>query len=170
MIAVAAIIGSFWFFGDSVDSPKPDSPVAKSREPEAPVAPVVAPPSPETSPITSEPSPAPAKKFSVAAEAPKLEQVREEVKRDPHSPPASTMEFARNLGHRLDEAMKTPESAAAFLPELEGCVSGRDVQVQSVRATCLAAVRRMGLKVPSLRARTDAIFRSADPEIVKLVP
>lgn len=105
----------------------------------------------------------------VSALAPTAEKIREEVEKNPHVPADSLISFAADLAPKMEAAMKSPEAAEKFFVELEDCLgSSRLRGSATVRALCLVNIRRLGQKVPSLKARADAAFEKADPELQRL--
>lgn len=69
-------------------------------------------------------------------------QVRQEVRDDPHRVPPSLIRFARILGSELERAHADPSFAIQLLSSLEECVRSTEV-IESARAVCLRQSKRI---------------------------
>ncbi|MBI2606409.1 MAG: hypothetical protein HYW49_10045 [Deltaproteobacteria bacterium] len=84
-----------------------------------------------------------------AIEPPELDVIRDEVESDPHSTPPSMLQFARNMGKRMELALKSREKAAALFKELSGCASAEaGATAPSVKALCLSNAARLAERYP----------------------
>ncbi len=85
-----------------------------------------------------------------AVEPPELDVIRDEVEADPHSMPPSMLRFARNVGRRMEQALKSRENAASLFKELSGCASRETgATAPSVKALCLSNAARLAEKYPN---------------------
>jgi hypothetical protein len=109
-------------------------------------------------------------KPTVIQSLPKVDRVREEVKRDPHSPPPSGVTFALGLATRMEEAQKSKESAEAFFSELETCGTNRDASagVPSMKALCIQSARDLTKIYPEFQSRYDEMKKKADPRAASI--
>ena len=148
---------------------KPDGVTAE--EPAAPAAKPVDAIDAEAPPAETKHSKAPpAKSHSVIQTLPKIDQVRDEVKRDPHSPPPSGVKFAMNLVGRMEKAEGSREEAEKLFAELSECATNRDasVGVPSMKALCIQSARDLTKKYPELQARFDEMKKNADPRAASI--
>jgi hypothetical protein len=99
--------------------------------------------------------------------APPLKTLREEVAQNPHQTPIALLQFAQDLGDRLEAAEKSEPEARKFFDELETCVLN-GAQAQSTRALCLANAKRLAGKYAAFGDRVTALKEKADPDIVRL--
>lgn len=101
--------------------------------------------------------------------APTPERLRADVANNPHAPPQALIDFAASLAPRMEEALKSPEKAEAFYAELKECEkSPKLARAKMLQALCLANIKTLGKKRPEFKARADASFEQADPEIARL--
>lgn len=106
---------------------------------------------------------------SVVALAPTLENVRQEVEKNPHAPAESLLRFAGDLAPKMEEAQKSDAAAEKFFFELQECVASPELRENmTARALCLMNIRRLGQKVPALKIRADTEIDKADPELLRL--
>ena len=106
---------------------------------------------------------------SVVNSAPEADKLREEAQKDPHSISDSLLLFSISLAPRLEESYRSPEAAERFYGELSACVTGRESRLTApVRALCLMNALRLGQRLPALRARAQAMWEKADPEVKRL--
>lgn len=117
-------------------------------------------------PLASNPT---ARTESVKVIPPRNEDLREEVKADPHVTPPSLVKFAANVGERMKLALQSETEAASFFNELEDCLSESGDSVSpSAQALCLNEARRLSLRFTSLAKRFEKVSGAAEPEVTRL--
>jgi hypothetical protein len=168
-IVAAAIILAVLFVR-SRETSSPESANSKQTEIQSPVA---AAPSPGPSPVVKEASATASAGGSptrrVIESAPTLDKARDEVGENPHVTPKSLISFARELGPRMEMAMKSSEAADTLFTELEECAgSPRGRLNPSAQALCLVDMRDLAKKYPDLRPREKAVSEKADAGVLKL--
>lgn len=117
---------------------------------------------------TSTPGANPPKVGKIAP--PSVAQLRDEVAQDPHKTPDSLLRFGAQVGARMKEANQSESLARDFLGELGDCARAKtgSVPVQS-QALCLDAAQSLAKKWPSLQAPVKELFKSANPDAVRLL-
>ena len=97
---------------------------------------------------------------------PNVNEMREEVAANPHLTPMAITRFSLALGRRLD-ALQSIQDGAAFMAELNGCVTDRDQRnernIRSVQSLCILNARKTRNKFPDLEKQYQDVKKKADP-------
>ncbi len=136
------------------DSPPRDRTVASVR------APARSSPPPSPTPLAQAPSP------PIREGMPKLDEIREEIARDPHSPPLSGLRFTIMIAQRMQKAQGSEEESRKLFAEVEDCARNEDPasSVPSLQAVCLQTAREIVERYPGLQNRFDEMMAKAEPE------
>jgi hypothetical protein len=117
---------------------------------------------------TSASTSAPQQHAPLISVTPTLQNLRDDIAKDPHNAPASMIKFAVELGHRMDDAEKSRAFAGDFLDDLESCTLSGD-NASSIRALCLSHANRLSAKYEDMKPRVENLARRADPEVTRLL-
>jgi len=101
---------------------------------------------------------------------PGVSAARQDVEADPHGTPNTLVEFAGQLGGRMDEALGSKEKATELFAELEKCVedpSGNGLD--SVRALCLWDASRLAQTHAQLRPSFEALKAKTPQALFELL-
>ena len=162
-----------------VNSGVPDALVAPLPPVVAPVnmpAVVVSP----TPPATSSPAGIPSQESSSAfqdlkrrppieKQIPKLQDVRNEIAKNPHVTPHSLVQFSADLGDKMVLALQSKEASQFMMKQLDACASGEAVATaSSASAVCIKSAYELSAKYPELIGDSDKIRDHADPEALKI--
>lgn len=100
---------------------------------------------------------------------PSRDQLRKEVKANPHRTPQSILEFASTLAPKMALALKSEGAGHKFFEELQRCVLNHAHQSSVViRAICLSNAGLLGKNYSSLQVSYQVLLEKADPESVRL--
>lgn len=80
---------------------------------------------------------------------PLLSTLREEIKQNPHVTPQSLIEYAQNVGKRMEAALSSNYNAVTLFGELQECVEGSEYQGSpSLQAFCISSAERLAQAHP----------------------
>lgn len=100
--------------------------------------------------------------------APSLNEIREEVKIDPHQTPASLIRFARKVGERMERAKASAQEARSLMGELESCVQNEDSSIApSAQVFCLQNAAELARLEPELSERAGRLRQLASAEVIQ---
>ncbi|HTL12310.1 MAG TPA: hypothetical protein VL588_07470 [Bdellovibrionota bacterium] len=108
-------------------------------------------------------------KFTGRLEAPPVQNLRDEVAKDPHGTPPSLLRYAAQMADRMEAAFQSPEEADRLYPELEDCVKDPGGTVtQTVKLTCYVNALRLSRRYGKrFEGRADALAQ-ASPGTAKM--
>ena len=85
----------------------------------------------------------------VKTRPPLLSTLREEIKLNPHTTPQSLVEYAQQIGKRMENAMTSSYNASLLFEELTECVESQDYQGSpSLQAFCISSAERLAQAHP----------------------
>ncbi len=100
---------------------------------------------------------------------PSRDQLRKEIKANPHRTPQAVLEFASTLAPKMALALKSEGAGHRFFEELQRCVLSQAHQSSAViRAICLSNAGLLGKNYSSLQVSYQVLLEKADPESVRL--
>jgi hypothetical protein len=105
---------------------------------------------------------------SAAQIAPQQDEVRNEVRKNPESTPASLLFFASIMGKRFQIAMLSQANATNFFEDIYSCVDDVRPIAASARALCLREGERLTHYYPVLRSNFEFLASRATPEVRNL--
>ncbi len=80
---------------------------------------------------------------------PLLSTLRDEIKQNPHVTPQSLIEYAQNIGKRMEAALSSNYNAINLFDELKECVESQDYQGSpSLQAFCISSAERLAQAHP----------------------
>lgn len=104
---------------------------------------------------------------------PALDQVREEVRQNPHHTAPTLVSFARSLAPKMEAAQHSPEKARSLFEELRNCALGYakagEQSLASVQALCLHNAKRLSETHPGLAQGYRSLTQKASPEVMDLL-
>jgi hypothetical protein len=104
----------------------------------------------------------------VSALAPRVEEVRDEIRKNPEGTPPSLILFASRMGQRFQIARLSQNNAAGFFEELNSCLDPASPIATTAKAFCLTEGERLTHYFPVLRANYDLLAIKASPEVRNL--
>ncbi len=131
---------------------QPSSPAAVESEPKVNAA--VPPPVQSGPPITSL--------------APKREELRAQVKANPHQPPEAMLAFTAELYERRVRALESEELAKDYFKELQNCARD-NASPANAQAMCLVNARYLKIKYSSLAPSYEQLEREANPDTLRFL-
>lgn len=101
---------------------------------------------------------------------PSADRIRAEAAEDPHATPDSLLDFAEQLGARMEDALASREEAEDLFEELEDCVNTPEARTPpSVRALCLDNAQKLSETYPNaFSSRYSTMEGKVDPDARKL--
>jgi len=108
-------------------------------------------------------------KFTGRLEAPPVQNLRDEVAKDPHGTPPSLLRYAAQIADRMEAAFQSPQEADRLYPELEDCVKDPGGTVtQTVKLTCYVNALRLSRRYGKrFEGRAEALAQ-ASPGTAKM--
>jgi len=91
---------------------------------------------------------------------PSADTVRSEIAKNPESPPASLLSFAKTLGEELALGITSEAGARAHLKRLQSCIESDDV-APAAQVLCLRHAELLETRYPALAADVDKISDEA---------
>jgi hypothetical protein len=98
---------------------------------------------------------------------PHTEDVKLEVRENPHVPPSSLIRFAEKLGPLMEKAKRNPDDAELLVNELSACVSEEDLIV-SARSVCLTKAEELARNYPKLENDVEKIRKQSQEDAIEL--
>lgn len=99
---------------------------------------------------------------------PDKNEVKEEVRKNPHATPKSLIDFAQAFAPLFEKSINNQVDASVFIDELDDCVSNESVP-QSARAQCLLNAEKLSKIHPQLKEKTNKIRKEAPRDVKKLL-
>ncbi len=105
----------------------------------------------------------------IEKQIPKLQNVRDEVAKNPHRTPHSLMQFSADLSDKMVLALQSKEASQYMMKQLDACASGDAVATaSSASAVCIKSAYELSAKYPELVGDSDKIRDHADPKALKI--
>lgn len=136
-------------------------PASEAGTPPAPSPTATVRPAPEPSARPAKASPKP-RKFDLVKDAPRLEEVREEIRENPHGVPPSMQVMAQVMAGKMKDGLASEEGARQLMPELTDC--SRESPILTVRQLCLVNARRLAHKYPALASDFERAVEATTPD------
>lgn len=99
---------------------------------------------------------------------PDQKDVKEDVKKDPHSTPDSIVKFAKTMGPLMDKAYLSGDDAKVLINELHDCALDDSV-AQAARALCVSNADKLAKAHPQIKDKAADIRANVSPEVMKLL-
>jgi hypothetical protein len=100
--------------------------------------------------------------------APHVDEVREEIRKNPEATPPSLILFASRMSQRFQIARLSQNNATGFFEELNSCLDPASSIATTAKAFCLTEGERLTHYFPVLRANYDLLALRASPEVRNL--
>jgi hypothetical protein len=100
--------------------------------------------------------------------APRTDEVREEVRKNPEGTPPSLVLFASRMSQRFQIAKLSQSNAMGFFEELSSCLDPTSPIATTAKAFCLSEGERLAHYYPVLRNNYDVLALKASPEVRNL--
>jgi hypothetical protein len=100
--------------------------------------------------------------------APRLDDVRYEVRKKPEMAPGSLLLFASAIGKRFQIALLSQANATGFFEDLNSCLDETKPIAKTAKALCLKEGERLTHYYPVLQGNYDALALRASPEVRNL--
>jgi hypothetical protein len=105
---------------------------------------------------------------------PENQEVLEEIRNNPHETPASLVEFASQIGKKMELAIKDPRAAKELVKELETCAekAKQDSAKMTLEVFCIEQATKLSNRHRELQETVENLVRNSSPkanQILKLV-
>lgn|GEM_PF-998981 len=111
----------------------------------------------------------PTESYNKPLTLPSLEHYRQEVLIDPHTPSETLVQFARDLGERMETAKNSENYATELMKDLEKLIISHQHKTPvAAQALGLKNAKTLAEKYPRLKPILESIMSHADPLIIKL--
>jgi hypothetical protein len=99
---------------------------------------------------------------------PKNDQLKEQIRSQPHSTPRALLTFAKQVGPLMEKALKNETDAKVLMNQFHDCALDETIAVAG-RALCVQDTEKLAELHPHMKNKASALRASVSPEVQKIL-